>query len=123
MNNILQLILIIFTLIFGIFIIIVTHKKKLSFKYTLMWLFLDFITLLCAIFPQMIIVITKLLHIETPVNAIFLMYIFIIIVTIFYISIGFSKCMEKTIALVQENALLEKRVRDLEKKLNNKENC
>lgn len=114
MNIILQLILIVATLFFGIFIIVVTHNKKLSFKYTLLWLVFCIITLLCAIFPQIIIGISKLLYIETPVNTIFLMYIFLLIVIIFYMSIGFSKCIEKITSLVQEAALLEKRVRDLE---------
>ena len=116
MNSILQIILIVVTLFFGIFVISVTHKKKLSFKYTLLWLSFCFMTLVCAVFPKIVIKFTNLLHIETPVNAIFLMYIFLIIVIIFYISIGFSKCIERITTLAQENALLEKRIRDLEKK-------
>lgn len=116
MNIILQLILIFVTLLFGIFIIVVTHNKKLSFKYTLLWLVFCIITLLCAIFPQITIGLSKLLYIETPVNTIFLIYIFLLIVIIFYISIGFSKCIEKITTLVQENALLEKRIRELEDK-------
>ena len=51
MNKILQFILIGVTFLFCIFILVVTQKKKLSYKYTLLWLFFGFVTLLCAIFP------------------------------------------------------------------------
>ena len=96
MNRILQLILIGVTLLFCTFILVVTQKKKLSYKYTLMWLFFGFTTLLCAIFPDIIIAIAKLIHVEEPTNALFLIYLFLIIVIIFYISIAFSKLFERS---------------------------
>lgn len=123
MNQILQYILIIVTFLFCIFILVVTQKKKLSYKYTLLWLFFGIITLLCAIFPCIVIEISKIIHIAEPTNALFLIYIFLIIIIIFYISLGFSKLFEKVTTLIQENAILSKRVDDLEKKIEeNKKN-
>lgn len=123
MNKILQYILIIVTFLFCVFILVVTQKKKLSYKYTLLWLFFGVITLLCAIFPSIIIEISKLIHVAEPTNALFLIYIFLIIIIIFYISLGFSKLFEKVTILIQENAILSKRVNDLEKKIEeNKKN-
>lgn len=123
MNKILQYILIIVTFLFCVFILVVTQKKKLSYKYTLLWLFFGVITLLCAIFPGIIIEISKLIHVAEPTNALFLIYIFLIIIIIFYISLGFSKLFEKVTILIQENAILSKRVNDLEKKIEeNKKN-
>lgn len=122
MNRILQLILIGVTLLFCTFILVVTQKKKLSYKYTLMWLFFGFTTLLCAIFPDIIIAIAKLIHVEEPTNALFLIYLFLIIVIIFYISIAFSKLFERVTTLVQENAILAARVEKLEKDREKKEN-
>lgn len=122
MNRILQLILIGVTLLFFTFILVVTQKKKLSYKYTLMWLFFGFTTLLCAIFPDIIIAIAKLIHVEEPTNALFLIYLFLIIIIIFYISIAFSKLFERVTTLVQENAILAARVEKLEKDREKKEN-
>lgn len=114
MNQILQIILIMGTILFCIFILAVTKKKKLSFKYTLVWLLFGFITLICAIFPSIIVNFSKLIHIEEPTNALFLIYIFLIIVIIFYISTAFSKLYEKVTNLIQENALLSYRIKKLE---------
>ena len=93
MNRMLQFILIGVTLLFCIFILVVTQKKKLSYKYTLVWLLFRLITLLCAIFPGIVMGISKIIHVAEPTNALFLIYIFLIIVIIFYIS--FQNCLKK----------------------------
>lgn len=122
MNKILQYILIFATFIFCFFILRVTQKKKLSYKYTLLWLSFGIITLLCAIFPMIVIKISSIIHIAEPTNALFLIYIFLIIIIIFYISLGFSKIQEKVTTLIQENAILSKKVNDLEKKIEENRN-
>lgn len=126
MNRMLQFILIGVTLLFCIFILVVTQKKKLSYKYTLVWLIFGLITLLCAIFPGIVMGISKIIHVAEPTNALFLIYIFLIIVIIFYISLAFSKLFEKVTTLIQENAILAAKVEKLEKKDKEKkedENC
>ena len=117
MDRGLQIILILATFLFCIFILAVTQKKKLSYRYTLLWLCFGVITLLCAIFPNIVIGISKLLHIAEPTNALFLIYLFLIIVIIFYISLAFSKLFEKVTTLIQENAILSAKVEKLEKKI------
>ena len=122
MNIILQIILIIGTILFCIFILAVTKKKKLSFKYTLVWLIFGVMTLICAIFPSIVTGLSQLLHIEEPTNALFLIYIFLLIVIAFYISTSFSKLYEKVTGLIQENALLSYKIEQLEKEKKEKEN-
>lgn len=120
MDKILQLILICGTILFCLFILIVTQKKKLSYKYTLLWLIFGFITLLYAIFPGIIKNIAHVLHVAEPSNAIFLIYIFLIIVIVFYISLVFSKLFEKVTTLIQENAILSAKIEKLEKEIKEK---
>lgn len=120
MNGILQIILIVATILFCVFILAVTRTKKLSYKYTLLWLCFGLITLLCAIFPGIINTIAELLHIAEPTNALFLVYIFLMIVIIFYISLAFSKLHERVTTLVQENAILASRLEKLEKQIGEK---
>ena len=117
MNTTLQIILIVSTILFCIFILVVTRKKKLSFKYTLLWLIFGVITLLLAIAPTIVINFSNLIHIPEPTNALFLIYIFLIIVIIFYISIAFSKLFEKVTKLIQENAILRYKIENLEEEL------
>ena len=117
MNTTLQIILIVSTILFCIFILVVTRKKKLSFKYTLLWLIFGVITLLLAIAPAIVINFSNLRHIEEPTNALFLIYIFLIIIIIFYISIAFSKLFEKVTKLIQENAILRYKIENLEEEL------
>lgn len=120
MNNILQLILIIGAIIFVGFIIAVTKKKKLSYRYSILWLAFSIAIAIIAIFPQIIISLSKLLHIETPVNALFLICIFVIIIICFFSTIGYSKNKEKITKLVQDNAILKKKLEDLETKIDKK---
>ena len=122
MNKVLQIILIVATGIFCLFILTVTRKKKLSYKYTLVWLFFGIVTLLCAIFPSIIKGFAKLVHIAEPTNALFLIYIFLIRVIIFYISIAFSKMNEKLTSLIQKNAILEYKISKNEKEKKSENN-
>ncbi len=119
MDLILQIILIALALVFICFILMITQKKKLSYRYTLIWLFFSFVILVIAIFPQIIMAISNWVHIETPVNALFLISIGAIILIIFFMTIGYSKHSEKITKLVQTNSLLEKRIRELESEKGN----
>lgn len=117
MNFVLQIILIVSSILFLLFILSVTRQNKLSYKYTLLWLLFSIVTILFAIFPQIIVSFSKLIHIKEPTNALFLVYIFLLFVLVFYISIAFTKIFMKVTVLVQENAMLEKRVSELEEKV------
>lgn len=108
MNIKLQLILIIAAIIFTLFVIRVTNKKKMNFNYTMVWIIFSAIILLLAIFPNIISGFATLIGIETPVNALFLVFIFVLIVIDLYLSIEYSKSNDKIIILTQEIALLKK---------------
>ena len=120
MDRLLQILLIIATILFTIFIIIKTSKKKLNYKLTLLWLCFGFSIIILAIFPQIIIEISKILHIETPVNALFLIFLFLLIVVVFYLSAEVSKIQDKITILVQENSLLKKKLEEETEKIEKK---
>lgn len=117
MNFVLQIILIVFSILFLLFILSVTRQNKLSYKYTLLWLLFSVLTILFAIFPQIVVSFSRLIHIKEPTNALFLIYIFLLMIIVFYISIVFTKVFMKVTVLVQENAMLEKRINELEEKI------
>ena len=71
--------------------------------------------MILALFPQIVMWISKTIHIETPVNALFLMFIFLLIVIVFYLSAELSKIQNKVTILIQENALLNKKMEERKK--------
>ena len=60
------------------------------------------------------------LDIEMPVNLVFMLMFCFVLLVLLSLSIGVSQLADKCKRLTQENAILEKRVRDLEKKLSGK---
>ena len=59
MNIRLQVILIISSIIFFLFVLLVTNKKKMNFNYTMLWMIFSLAILILALFPNITIEITK----------------------------------------------------------------
>ena len=90
----------------------------MSVKYSLLWLALAVVLVIFAVFPYVVYVLRDLLDVQMPVNLVFmLMFCFSRSASL---GIGVSQLADKCKRLTQENAILEKRVRDLEKTLSGK---
>ena len=68
------------------------------------------------IFPKMLVYITRFLGIESTMNGLYVMWIGFILIILMALTSIVSKQTTKIRVLVQENAMLEKRIRELEKK-------
>ena len=106
-NQILQLVLVITTVLFFIYILLMIKNKKLELKYSLVWLCSSFLLIIFSIFPSIIKAISTILHIETPVNALFLMIIFFLIIISFTLTIALSRNSNRVKVLTQELAILK----------------
>ena len=112
-------------------------KGQMSVKYSLLWLALAVVLVIFAVFPYVVYVLRDLLviaaafpyviyvlrdvlSIEMPVNLVFMLMFCFVLLVLLSLSIGVSQLADKCKRLTQENAILEKRVRDLEKKLSGK---
>lgn len=97
-------------------LIIFTFLKRglMSVKYSLLWLLLAVGLVIAAAFPYVVYVLRDLLDIEMPVNLVFLLMFCFVLVVLLSLSIAISQLADKCKRLTQTNALLEKRVRDLE---------
>ena len=102
----LMLLCIIFTLL---------KRGLMSVKYSLLWLLLAVALVIAAAFPYVIYVLRDVLSIEMPVNLVFLL-MFCFVLVVLSLSIAITQLAEKCKRLTQANAILEKRVRDLEEK-------
>jgi hypothetical protein len=112
--NILQILFIIGVLCFLGIILFFLRKKSLSLKYTLLWLFSSLVMLVVCVFPNILNYIAKILGFEVPANALFSLLLAFVIILLLQLTSIVSKQSEKIKILIQTNALLEKRVRELE---------
>ena len=103
-----------------IFLFIITRylvKKKLNLKYTLAWFATVVVLLILAIFPQLVTLLSNLIGIETPVNTVFLFALIFILIILFTLTAIVSHINVRIYSLTQKQAILEKRVRELEAEL------
>lgn len=99
-------------------IIFVFLKKGLmTVKYSLLWLGLSIVLVIFAACPYVVFVLRDILDIEMPVNLVFLLMFCFVLVVLLSLSIAITQLADKCKRLTQENALLEKRVRELEHRL------
>ena len=92
-------------------------KNLLSVKYSLLWLFFAAALILFAAVPYVVYVLRDILNIEIPVNLVFVLLFCFVLLVLLSVSVAISQLAEKAQRLAQSNALLEKRVRELENKL------
>ena len=103
-----------------IYFVIVFHfmkKRIVALKYALLWLLTGIIMLVLVIFPQLLEWIVRIIGIELPVNGLFAFAIAFLGMILMSLTVIVTKQSNKIKILVQQEALLEKRIRDLELKL------
>lgn len=105
------------------FTIILFYLKKriLELKYTLLWILAGLVMGLMVFLPNMLINFVRLLGIESAMNGLYVICIAFIIAILMSITSIVSRTSMKIRILSQEMAILEKRIRDIEKKNSNNE--
>ncbi len=106
--------------LFGLIIWLI-RKGKIEVKYSIIWLAFSATMIVFALVPGLVYILGDIIGVINPVNFIFLtqiIFILLILLSVSAVISGFSKKIKR---LAQANALLEKRVRQLEEKLENKE--
>ena len=114
MSTYLRAILGIVVIVYFLLILHFVKKKMLSLKYTLLWLFSGFAMGMLVLFPGLLDAFVRVVGIETPMYGLFVFAIFFILVIAMSLTAIVSKQTERIKNLAQENAALEKRVRELE---------
>ena len=92
-------------------------KGRLTVRYSIIWLMAGGALLLFAVFPYIVLVLRDWLNMEMPVNVVFTLVLAFVLLLLLSLSTIVSGFAEKLKRLAQENALLEKRVRELEQAL------
>ena len=115
MNLNLRLFLVICILVYLGIIINLLRKKKLNLKYTLIWLLSGIIMLVVSIFPQIINFLSSVIGIVDVTNAVFILEGMFVLVILLSLTSIVSHFNDRNRELIQKVALLEKRVRELER--------
>lgn len=112
----LRVTLIVAVLCYFVVILYFLKQKALNLKYTLLWLVAGFVMGILVVVPELLVRIIHIFGIQDNMNGLFLFAIgFLIMILLSLTSIA-SRQNRKIRTLTQELAILEKRVRDLEKK-------
>lgn len=91
-------------------------KKSLSLKYTLLWLFSGLVMLVFVLFPELLTWFSVFVGIGVPTNALFAVISFCFILLLISLTSIVSKQTERIKTLTQAVAMLEKRIKELERK-------
>lgn len=119
----LRITLIIAVACYFIIILYFLKQRSLNLKYTLLWLLAGTVMGILVIFPKLLVYIIHILGIEDNMNGLFVMCIAFMLMILMALTSIASRQNMKIRALVQEIGILDKRIRELEKKdvLNNED--
>lgn len=117
----LQIFAVIAVVLFFMVLIWLLKQNRFALKYSILWMFSGVVMLLLALFPGLLDGFARLIGVYSAVNALFAVLIFCGMALMISLTSILSKEKQEIVRLVQQTAILEKRVRELEAKLNTEE--
>lgn len=114
MNKVLQLALLAGSIIVLFIVLRFVIKNKMNIRFAIIWVIWSLAMIIISIFPSIIYSISNLLGFEKPVNAIFLLMIFLLYCLSFYLFVSISKHNDEILNLNYEIAALKKKIEELE---------
>ena len=112
----LQIVLIVAIIVYFAVILKFLKDKALELKYTLLWLFAGVVMLIMVVFPHLLSSVVHMFGIQDNMNGLYILILGFVLMILMALTSIVSRQSNKTKTLIQEIAILEKRVRDLEKK-------
>ena len=116
MSKVLQLFLLTGSIIVLLVVIRSILKNKINIHYAIAWIIWGVGMVIISLFPNIIYEFAYFIGIQVPVNAIFLIMIFLLYCLTFYIYFVISRHNEDIVNLDYEIAILKKKIEELEKK-------
>ena len=113
-NIVQQVSVIVGVICFFMLILLFLRKNTLLLKYALIWLLTATVMLIFSLFPGILVSIARALGFELASNALFALLLGFVIIILLQLTAAVSRQSENVKTLIQTNALLEKRIRELE---------
>ena len=104
---------------YAVLLAVLLKKKRLDLRYSLLWIFSGILMLILAVFPGILSALARAVGIYVHTNALFALILFCLILILMSLTSIVSVLNEKLKKLTQDNALLEKRLRELEQRKEN----
>ena len=98
-----------------IFVVVTGKKMNMNIRYLIVWIIWSIVIMILSIFPQIIEIIARLLHIATPALAILFVFIFLAYIISYYLFINASISNNKINKLIYEISLLKKEIEEIKK--------
>lgn len=117
MTPIFRILLIVVSLLTTYYILKRIRQSKLQIEYAIFWILFSGVLIIFSLFPWLVSLFTRMVGMQLPVNFIFLLFIFVLMVKMFFMTIELSTLENKVKDLTQELALEEKERQDEQKKL------
>lgn len=105
MSLVFRIVLIVASIISLLYMMRKIHQSKLQIEHALFWIVFSFIVVILALFPGIAIQLAAWLGILSPVNLVYLIIIFVLIVKLFQVTLQISKLENKIKNLTQHEAL------------------
>ena len=112
MTPVFRIILIVVSILSTWYILKKIRQSKLQIEYAIFWVIFSGVLVIISLFPWLVSLFTRLLGMQLPVNFVFMVFIFILLVKLFMMTIELSALENKVKDLTQELALEEKERRD-----------
>ena len=119
MTPVFRIVLIVVSLLSTYYILKKIRQSKLQIEYAIFWIVFAGVLVIISLFPWLVTLFTRLLGMQLPVNFVFMVFIFILLLKLFMMTIELSTLENKVKDLTQELALEEKERAD---ELKEKEN-
>lgn len=102
-----------------VFILYFLKQRALNLKYTLLWILAGVVMGVLVVFPELLRSIIRIFGIQDNMNGLFIFCIAFIIMILLSLTSIATRLNAKVRILTQELAILDKRIRELEEKLEN----
>ena len=114
----LRVVLIIALIIYFAIVLIFLKNKTLELRYTLLWLAAGVVLAILVAWPQLLSWCVSLIGIQSNMNGMFVMAFAFVIMIMMSLTSIVSKQANKIKILVQELAIMDKKIRELESRIN-----
>ena len=108
MTLVFRVLLIVVSLLTTYYILKRIRQSKLQIEYALFWIIFAGVLIIFSLFPWLVSLFTRLIGMQLPVNFIFMLFIFVLMAKLFFMTIELSTLENKVKDLTQEIALAEK---------------
>lgn len=108
MGIVIRLLLILASLSTTLYILKRIRHAKLQIEYAIFWLIFAGMLLIISIFPNLMIMLTRAVGMQSPINCVFLLVIFTLMIKLFMQTIEHSQLEDKLRQLTQRLAIEEK---------------